>query len=84
MTGMTATAASNASSSAVAAPITFPDNAAALAAAHTPFPAALPPTAGAGVRHFTITLKDGESTSRPAFTSPAGRSMAPLPGPSCT
>jgi nitrite reductase (NO-forming) len=58
MPGMTAAAASNASAPAVAAPITLPENAAALAAARTPFPAALPPTTGSNVRHFTITLKD--------------------------
>ncbi len=58
MPGMTAAAASNASAPAVAAPITLPENAAALAAARTPFPAALPPTTGGNVRHFTITLKD--------------------------
>jgi nitrite reductase (NO-forming) len=58
MPGMTAAGASNASASAVAAPITLPENAAALAAAHKPFPAALPPTTVGSVRHFTITLKD--------------------------
>ena len=43
---------------AVAAPISLPENAAALAAAHKPYPAALPPTTATTVRHFTITLKD--------------------------
>jgi nitrite reductase (NO-forming) len=55
MPGMTA---ASSAAVAVAPPIALPDDAAALAAAHKPYPAALPPTAPAPVRHFTITLKD--------------------------
>jgi nitrite reductase (NO-forming) len=55
MPGMTAASTAAAT---VAAPITLPENADALAAARAPYPAALPPTTSGPVRHYTITLKD--------------------------
>ncbi|MEO9175634.1 MAG: multicopper oxidase domain-containing protein [Gaiellales bacterium] len=58
MAGMPGMAATSSGTSAVSAPITVPENAAALALAHKPYPAALPPVAAAPVRHFTLTLKD--------------------------
>ena len=62
-------------------PISLPDNAAALAAAHRPYPADLPALTSASVHHYTITLKDRIVEVAPGIHYSAWTFDGSAPGP---
>jgi nitrite reductase (NO-forming) len=78
MPGMTTSSTAGAS---VAAPIELPANAAALAAAHHPYPSALSTVAPGTLHHYTITLKDRVFDVAPGIHYTGWTFAGSAPGP---